>query len=59
MTDERPVEEGRDRLEQLEDDIAEVRRDLAEETGEDDEPRFIDEGDESEGETDNTIAPPG
>jgi hypothetical protein len=57
MTDQRGPEEGRDRLEQLEEDIEEARRHTAKETGEDEERHFKDRG--SEGPVDDTIVPPG
>lgn len=47
------------RLDNIQDDIDETREDLAEMTGTDDEPRFIDRGELSEGAVDDTIAPPG
>ena len=52
-----------ERLERLEEDITQQRRDLADQTGLDEgagrEPRFIDEGEVGEQYVDDTIAPPG
>lgn len=48
-----------ERLDRLQEKIDEERADLAEHTGHDDEPRFIDEGTVGEEVVDDTIAPPG
>jgi hypothetical protein len=49
----------KDRLDDLQDRIDDTREDLAEMTGTDDEPRFIDRGEASDEAVDDTIAPPG
>ena len=51
--------DDKDRLDQLQDNIDDTRKDLAEMTGTDEEPRFIDDGELSDDNVDNTIAPPG
>jgi hypothetical protein len=48
-----------ERLDRLQEKIDHERADLAEQTGTDDEPRFIDEGTIGEEVVDDTIAPPG
>ena len=50
--------DDKDRLDDLQDRIDETREDLAEMTGTDDEPRFIDRGELSDEAVDDTIAPP-
>jgi hypothetical protein len=57
MVDKDPVvEKDEEQLEHLEKDIAEARQHLKEQTHEG-ERTFIDDGSESAGETDNSIAP--
>ena len=51
--------DDKDRLDDLQDRIDETREDLADMTGTDDEPRFIDRGEMSDEAVDDTIAPPG
>lgn len=51
--------DDKDRLDDLQDRIDDSREDLAEMTGTDDEPRFIDDGKVEQDKVDNTIAPPG
>lgn len=50
-------QKAEERLDELDSRIEEQRRELAEMTGQDDEPRFIDSGEH--GPVDDTIAPPG
>jgi hypothetical protein len=59
MVDKDPVvAKDEEQLEHLEQDIAVARQHLKEQTHEG-ERAFIDDGDESAGETDDAIAPPG
>lgn len=59
MVDEDPVVAAdKEQLEHLDKDIAAARQHLKEQTHED-ERSFIDDGDESRGETDDAIVPPG
>ena len=51
--------DDKDRLDDLQDRIDDTREDVAEMTGTDDEPRFIDRGELSDEAVDDTIAPPG
>lgn len=51
-------EPGQDRLDRLQERIDDVREDVNDGTELDEEPRFIDAGDESDA-VDDTIAPPG
>ena len=50
--------DDKDRLDDLQDRIDDTREDLADMTGTDDEPRFIDRGELSDEAVDDTIAPP-
>jgi hypothetical protein len=52
------VEEDKQRLAELDEEINQTRQHLKQQTGEDG-PTFIEEGSESRGETDDTIVPPG
>lgn len=58
MTDASPSDPQQERLDDLQDRIDDVRRDVNNGTALDDEPRFIDNGSESDI-VDDTIAPPG
>ncbi len=49
----------KDRLDELQERIDEGREDLADLSGTDDEPRFIDRGELSDEAVDDTIVPPG
>lgn len=58
MSDHAGAGADQERLDDLQDRIDDVRRDVNDGTELDDEPRFIDRGSESD-EVDDTIAPPG
>jgi hypothetical protein len=58
MTDHQSGAPDESKLEHLEEEIAEVRHRVAEDTGEAG-PHFIDEGTEGDDQLDDTIAPPG
>jgi hypothetical protein len=60
MTDaeKETIEQDKQRLAELDDEINQARQHLRQQSGEDG-PSFKDEGTESQGETDDTIVPPG